>query len=252
MTRARLSVVVVTLNEEERIRECLAGVTWADELIVVDAESQDKTAAIARELTDHVIVRPWPGFAAQKNFGLAQATGEWILSLDADETVSPALRAEISAVLERGGAADGYSVPRRNVFWGRWVRHGGLYPDRQVRLFRRGKGRFVERAVHESVAVDGAVARLSGHLEHHSYRDVGDFLARADRYTSLAADEWVAAGRPSRPLLDMVARPIGRFVSMYVARAGFLDGWRGFLLATLYAYYVLMRSAKIWERTRPR
>ena len=250
MTRARLSVVVVTLNEEERIRECLDSVAWADEIIVVDAESQDKTAAIARETTDHVIVRPWPGFAAQKNFGLGHATGEWILSLDADETVSPALRAEITAVLERGGGADGYSVPRRNVFWGRWVRHGGLYPDWQVRLFRRGKGRFVERAVHESVTVDGAVARLSGHLEHRSYRDVGDFLARADRYTSLAADEWVAAGRPSRRLVDMVARPIGRFLSMYVARAGFLDGWRGFLLATLYAYYVLMRSAKIWERTR--
>ena len=250
MTRATLSVVVVTLNEEARIRECLDSVAWADEVVVVDAESQDKTAAIAREATDQVIVRPWPGFAAQKNFGLEQASGEWILSLDADETVSPALRAEITAVLERGGAAAGYAVPRRNVFWGRWVRHGGLYPDWQIRLFRRGKGRFIDRAVHESVTIEGDVARLSGHLEHRSYRDVGDFLARADRYTSLAADEWVAAGRPSRPLVDMVARPAGRFLSMYVARAGFLDGWRGFLLATLYAYYVLMRSAKIWERTK--
>jgi len=250
MTRATLSVVVVTLNEEERIRECLDSVAWADEVVVVDAESQDKTAAIAREATDQVIVRPWPGFAAQKNFGLEQASGEWILSLDADETVSPALRAEITAVLERGGAAAGYAVPRRNVFWGRWVRHGGLYPDWQIRLFRRGKGRFIDRAVHESVTIEGDVARLRGHLEHRSYRDVGDFLARADRYTSLAADEWVAAGRPSRPLVDMVARPAGRFLSMYVARAGFLDGWRGFLLATLYAYYVLMRSAKIWERTK--
>jgi glycosyltransferase involved in cell wall biosynthesis len=248
--RAKLSVVIVTLNEEERIRECLDSVAWADEVIVVDAESQDKTAAIAREATDHVIVRPWPGFAAQKNFGLGRATGQWILSLDADETVSPALRAEITAVLERGGEAAGYAVPRRNVFWGRWVRHGGLYPDWQTRLFRRGKGRFIDRAVHESVSVDGAVARLRGHLEHRSYRDVGDFLARADRYTSLAADEWVAAGRPCRPLVDMALRPVGRFLAMYVARAGFLDGWRGFLLATLYAYYVLMRSAKIWERTR--
>lgn len=250
MTRERLSVVVVTLDEEERIRECLGSVAWADEVIVVDAESQDKTATIARELTDHVIVRPWPGFAAQKNFGLAQATGEWVLSLDADETVSPDLRADIVAVLQGGAAAAGYAVPRRNVFWGRWVRHGGLYPDWQVRLFRRGRGRFVERAVHESIAIDGPVGRLRGHLEHRSYRDVADFLARADRYTSLAADEWVAAGRPSRPLIDLVVRPVGRFLGMYVARAGFLDGWRGFLLATLYAYYVLMRSAKVWERAR--
>jgi glycosyltransferase involved in cell wall biosynthesis len=250
MTRARLSVVIVTLNEEERIRECLDSVAWADEIVVVDAESTDKTVAIAREATDQVIVRPWPGFHEQKNFGLDRATGDWILSLDADETVSPALRAEITAILESGGGAAGYAVSRHNVFWGRWVRHGGLYPDWQIRLFRRGCGRFSERAVHESITVDGDVARLRGHLVHRSYRDVADFLARADRYTSLAADEWVAAGRPSRPLLDMVVRPIGRFLSMYVARAGFLDGWRGFLLATLYAYYVLMRSAKIWERTK--
>jgi (heptosyl)LPS beta-1,4-glucosyltransferase len=141
-------------------------------------------------------------------------------------------------------------VPRRNVFWGRFIRHGGLYPDWQLRLFQRGRGRFVERSVHESVAVDGSVGRLAGHLEHRSYRDVADFLERADRYSTLAADEWAASGRPCRPLLDLVVRPLGRFLGMYVVRAGFLDGWRGFLLAVLYGYYVLMRSAKIWERMR--
>jgi glycosyltransferase involved in cell wall biosynthesis len=250
VTRARLSVVVVTLDEEARIRTCLDSAAWADELIVVDAESRDKTAALAREVTDHVFVRPWPGFAAQKNFGLEQATGEWILSLDADEIVSAPLREEIAGVLAGRPAHAGYSVPRRNLFWGRWVRHGGLYPDRQVRLFRRGRGRFVERAVHESVRVEGSVGRLAGHLEHHSYRDVGDFLARADRYSTLAAEEWIAAGRPVRPLRDLLGRPQARFLGMYVARAGFLDGWRGFLLAVLYGYYVLMRSAKVWEKTR--
>lgn len=250
MTRGRLSVVVVSLNEEDRIRECLESAAWADELVVVDAESRDKTATIARELTDHVFVRPWPGFAAQKNFGLDQAGGDWILSLDADEVVSPALREEIAAIVAGAGAHAGYSVPRRNVFWGRWVRHGGLYPDRQLRLFRRGRGRFVERSVHESVRVDGSLGRLAGHLEHRSYRDVADFLERADRYSTLAAEEWVAAGRRARPLVDIVARPVARVLGMYVARAGFLDGWRGFLLAVLYGYYVFMRSAKIWERTK--
>jgi glycosyltransferase involved in cell wall biosynthesis len=246
----RLSVVVVTLNEGERIRACLESAAWADELIVVDAESQDKTAAVARELTDHVFVRPWPGFSAQKNFGLEQARGAWILSLDADEIVSPALREEISSIVHGAGEHVGYSVPRRNVFWGRWIRHGGLYPDWQLRLFQRGRGRFAERSVHESVTVDGSVGRLTGHLEHHSYRDVADFLERADRYSTLAAEEWLAAGRPCRPLRDLVARPLARFVGMYVGRGGFLDGWRGFLLAVLYGYYVLLRSAKVWERTK--
>ena len=250
MSGVRLSVVVVTFNEEDRIRACLESAAWADELIVVDAESHDKTAAIARELTDQVFVRRWPGFAAQKNFALAQARGAWILSLDADEVVSPPLREEIAAIVERGGAHTGYAIPRRNVFWGRWIRHGGLYPDWQLRLFARGRGRFAERSVHESVTVEGSVGRLTGHLEHRSYRDVADFLARADRYSTLAAEEWLAAGRPSRPLIDLTVRPVGRFLGMYLARGGFLDGWRGFLLAVLYGYYVLMRSAKVWERTR--
>jgi len=247
--KARLSVVVVTLNEAERLRACLESVAWADEIVVVDAESDDKTATIAREFTDRVVVRPWPGYAAQKNTAIELATGDWILSLDADEIVSAELAADVGRILTANGPADGYAVPRRNIFWGRWVRHGGLYPDWQVRLFRRTRGRFAARAVHESVSVDGRVERLAGHLEHRSYRDLGDFLARADRYATLAATEAVAQGRRAG-VGDLVLRPLGRFVVMYVVRGGFLDGWRGFLLASLYAYYVLIRAAKIWERTK--
>jgi len=247
--KARLSVVVVTLNEAERLRACLESVAWADEIVVVDAESDDKTATIAREFTDRVVVRPWPGYAAQKNTAIELATGDWILSLDADEVVSTELAADVGRILTANGPADGYAVPRRNIFWGRWVRHGGLYPDWQVRLFRRTRGRFAARAVHESVSVDGRVERLAGHLEHRSYRDLGDFLARADRYATLAATEAVAQGRRAG-VGDLVLRPLGRFVVMYVVRGGFLDGWRGFLLASLYAYYVLIRAAKIWERTK--
>jgi glycosyltransferase involved in cell wall biosynthesis len=247
--RPRLSIVVVTRNEEERLRACLESVAWADEIVVVDAESEDKTATIAREFTDRVVIRPWPGYAVQKNTAIDLATGDWILSLDADEVVSSELAAEIGRVLAADGPADGYAVPRRNVFWGRWVRHGGLYPDWQVRLFRRTRGRFGVRAVHESVSVDGRVERLAGHLEHRSYRDVGDFLARADRYATLAADDALGQGRRAR-VGDFVLRPLGRFLGMYIVRLGFLDGWRGFLLASLYAYYVLIRAAKIWERTK--
>jgi glycosyltransferase involved in cell wall biosynthesis len=218
-----------------------------DEIIVVDAGSQDKTLEIAREFTDRVTVRPWPGFAAQKNFAVAQASSEWILSIDADEEVSPELRAEIESALAGGEVAAGYLVPRRNIFWDRWVRHGGLYPDWQLRLFRRGSGRFVDRAVHESVEVDGPVARLHGALVHRSYRDVAEFLERANRYSSLAADDLAREGCRIG-VRQLVLRPLGRFLGMYVWRLGFLDGWRGLLLAVLYAYYVFIRSVKVWER----
>ena len=248
MTAPKISVVVITLNEEDRIRECLASVAWADEIVVVDAGSEDKTVALAREYTDHVVIRAWDGFAAQKNFGIERATGEWVLSLDADEQVEDHLRDEIRAIVSTPDAAAGYRIARRNIMWGRWIRHGQLYPDWQLRLFRRGSGRFVDRAVHESVTVDGEVRRLTTPLLHRSYRDVSDFLRRADRYSTLAADEWVRAKRPFHAA-RLVTAPLGRFLSMYVLHRGFLDGWRGFLLACLYAYYVFIRSVKIWEKT---
>lgn len=245
----RVSAVVITRDEEARLGACLASVAWADEIVVVDAESRDGTVRVAREFTDRVVVRPWPGFAAQKNFGVAQATGDWVLSVDADEEVSAELADEVRQTVASPTRHAGYAVPRRNLFLGAWIRHGGLYPDWQLRLFRRGAGRFREQAVHESVEVSGSVGRLRGALVHRSYGSVSDFVERAHRYSSLAAEEWVRQGRPVRAR-DLVLRPAGRFVAMYVARLGFLDGWRGLLLAELYAYYVLMRSAKAWERSR--
>jgi glycosyltransferase involved in cell wall biosynthesis len=247
--RKRLSICVITANEAERLRGCLESVAWADEVVVVDADSTDKTVLIAREFTDHVFVRPWPGFAAQKNFALSQASGDWLLSLDADERVTPEARAAIERVLAQNGPHAGYAFPRRNIFWGRWVRHGGLYPDWQLRLFRRGAGEFLDQAVHESVRVAGPVARLDAPLLHTSYRDLEDFLTRSNRYSTLAAEEWVRRGRAAS-VADLLMRPLGRFLSMYVLRGGFLDGWRGLVLALLYAHYVFLRSLKVWERTR--
>ena len=249
MTTPRLSVAVITLNEAHQLRRCLESTAWADELVVVDAESQDKTVQVAREFTDRVLVRPWAGFAAQKNFALDQCAGEWILSLDADEEAAPELRAEIMTTIAGAQAHDGYAVRRQNVFLDRWIRHGGLYPDWQVRLFRRGRGRFEERAVHESVSVKGSLGRLSGHLVHRSYEGVSDFVERANRYSSLAAEQMIREGRRVRAG-ELVLKPLGRFLSMYLLRRGFLDGRRGLLLASLYAYYVFMRSAKVWEVTR--
>ncbi len=242
----RLSVAVVTLNEEERLRPCLESVVWADELVVVDAGSSDKTVAIAREFTDRVLFRPWDGYGSQKNFALAQCGGDWILALDADERVPEALRAEIDRTLAAGPAARGFHLPRRNVFQGRWVRHGGLYPDWQLRLFRRGAGRFVERAVHEAVRVDGPTGRLRTALVHESYRSLADAVARLNRYSDLAAAELARQGRGGS-VADLLLRPLGRFAGMYLVRAGFLDGWRGLVLAALYAHYVFLRAAKVRE-----
>ncbi len=243
----RVSVAVVALNEEERLRACLESVVWADELVVVDAGSSDKTVAIAREFTDRVLFRAWDGYGTQKNFALDQCQGDWVLSLDADERVSEALRDEIRAVLEVEPAEAGFFLPRRNLFQGRWVRRGGLYPDWQLRLFRRGKGAFVERAVHESVRVDGPTGRLRAPLTHESYRSVADAVARLNRYSDLAAADLAASGRGGS-LVDLLGRPVWRFVSMYILRAGFLDGWRGLVLAWLHAHYVFLRAAKVRER----
>src|SRR5207237_7933337 len=164
-------------------------------ILVIDAGAEDKTVALAREFTNHVMIHPWRGFAAQKNYGIEQATGEWILSLDADEQVEPALRAEIATVLSAREACDGYRIARRNVMWGRWIRHGRLYPDWQLRLFRRGRGRCVELEVHESVRVEGPVGRLAAPLLHASYRDLSDCLARFERYRTLAAAGLGGRGR---------------------------------------------------------
>jgi glycosyltransferase involved in cell wall biosynthesis len=245
----RLTVTVIAWNEEERLRACLESVGFADEIVVVDAESSDKTVSLAREFTDKVWVRPWPGFAVQKNFALDQATGQWVLSLDADERVTPELAARIRSIVTADGPVAGYLLPRRNIFWGAWVRHGGLYPDYQLRLFRRGAGRFAEDAVHESVRVDGPVQTLAEPLLHQSYRDLEDFVRRSNRYSTLAAADWLRRGRGAN-VPDLIMKPLGRFLSMYIMRGGFLDGWRGLVLAVLYAEYVFLRMAKAWEARR--
>ena len=243
----RVSVAVVALNEEDRLRACLERVVWADEIVVVDAGSSDKTVAIAREFTDRVQLRAWDGYGAQKNFALGQCQGDWILSLDADERVTEALRREIQATIQRNPPEAGFFLPRRNVFLGRWLRYGGFYPDWQLRLFRRGRGAFRERAVHESVQVDGRTGRLRASLVHESYRSVSDAVARLNRYSDLAAADLAASGRGGS-LVDLLVRPALRFTGTYLLRAGFLDGWRGLVLAGLHAHYVFLRAAKVRER----
>jgi glycosyltransferase involved in cell wall biosynthesis len=184
-----LSVAIITLNEETNLPDCLASVDWADEVVVCDSGSQDRTVEIAAGLGARTFQDPWRGFAAHKTLAVERCTQPWVLVLDADERVPLALRAEIAERLQDPGAADGYTVARRNYFLGRWIRHGGWYPDRSLRLFRQGRGRFQPRSVHEAVQVEGRSGDLREPLEHHTYRSVREFLERMSRYAGLAAEE---------------------------------------------------------------
>ena len=243
----KLSVTLITLNEEANIRQALESARWADEIVVVDAFSTDRTVAICREYTDRVFQHPWSGFAAQKNLALREARGEWVFSLDADERIPPSLAEEIRRVVADDGPCDGYFVPRKNYFAGRWIRHGGWYPDHTLRLFRRSKGRFLPRAVHEAVQIqDGRVGYLRHALEHYTYASVSDYLTRMDRYSTLAAQEMACQGRRAR-IADLVLRPPAVFLKAYVLRGGFLDGLDGLVLAGLGAAYAFAKYAKLRE-----
>jgi glycosyltransferase involved in cell wall biosynthesis len=246
-----LSVTIICLNEAENIRACLESVRWADEIVVCDSGSRDGTLEICRQFTDRVFTDAWRGFAAHKNLALERATKEWIFSLDADERVTPDLAEEIRRAAAGGGAPDGYTVARRNYFLGQWMRHGGWYPDRTVRLFRRGRGRFLPRAVHEAVQVDGAVGALAAPMEHYTYRSLSAYLARMDRYSALAAEELWAAGRRAR-VADLCLRPPATFLRMYLLQQGCRDGVAGLILAGLYAAQTLAKYAKLWELERHR
>jgi glycosyltransferase involved in cell wall biosynthesis len=247
-----LSVTVITRNESAHIAEALASVRWAEDLVVVDAHSTDDTVAIAGRFTDRVVLRPWEGYAAQKNYAASLARFDWILSLDADERVTPELAAEIRGRFEAAapaGAAGGYRIPRASHYLGRWLRSTDWYPDYQIRLYDRRRGRWTGRYVHESVAVEGEVGRLRGELLHYPYRDISHHLQTIDRYTDLAARELFEAGRRAS-VLDVAVRPPLAFLRNYVLRHGFTDGSAGFVVSLLNSGYVLLKFAKLWEMGR--
>jgi len=243
----RLSVVVITLNEAAALPRLLRSVAFADEVIVVDSHSTDGTVELARSLGARTFTRAWEGYGAQKNFGLDQATGDWILSLDADETMG-ARAAEVIRQAIREGRHDAYYLPRRNHFAGRFLRHGGQYPDRQLRLFRRGITRYQEQPVHERVIEPASTGTLvEAPIEHESYRDLSDCLEKFNRYTSLEAEtraRWSAA----RNVFYLCGKPPVRFVQRYLLQLGFLDGFPGFALAVIAATYALVVQLKIAEK----
>ena len=244
----KLTVTVITRNESANIDAALASVAWADEIVVVDSESTDDTAAIARRHTDRVETRPWPGYSAQKNYAASRASHDWILSLDADERVTPALAAEIASLLAAEPPHRGYRVPRISHYLGRWIRGTDWYPDYQLRLYDRRAGEWNDRRVHESVQLtNGAPGQLANDLQHYPYRDISQHLATIDRYTTLAAEQMQADGRvPS--LAGVVLHPPFAFLRNYVIRGGFRNGGAGFIVSVLNSYYVFLKLAKAWDR----
>lgn len=253
--RPPVSVCVVAMDEADNIAECLASADFAAERIVVDSHSADATREVAAKAGARVIERDWPGHVEQKNFAIQAASNDWVLCLDADERVSPELRASILAALDRvggpDGGPDGFEMARRTWYLGRWIRRGGWYPDRKVRLFRRSKGRWGGVNPHDHVHVEGRVERLEGDLLHYSYRSISDHLATIDSFTTIAAREKHAAGRRAG-VADLTLRPLGKFLRMYVAKLGFLEGRAGFVVAVTGAFYVFLKYAKLWDLARTR
>jgi (heptosyl)LPS beta-1,4-glucosyltransferase len=240
-----ISAILITKNEENNIRDCLASLVFAEEIVVVDSGSTDGTEEISRS-DPRVRWYPekWKGFGPQKNSALDKAGGPWVFSIDADERVTEELAREIAGLDLSSSPVDGYRVARRSYFGRRWVRHGGWYPDYTIRLWRKGKGRFADRSVHEVVRVSGPVGTLRGDLLHFTYRDAADFLERMERYATLGAEEMRKEGKRATTL-DLALRPPFTFLKMYLIRRGFMDGALGFRLASLYARYTYAKYAKL-------
>lgn len=244
-TAMRLSVIVITRNEERAIARCLESVRFADELIVLDSGSTDRTVEICESLGARVVRTPdWPGFGPQKNRAAALATGDWLLSIDADEWVSHELAAEIRAVVAEASDVQAFEIARRSSFCGRFMRHSGWSPDLLVRLFRRGAARFSDDTVHERLIVQGRRGRLSGLLYHETFRDLEHMLTKLNSYTSASAQMMLARGRRGS-VWGALLHGMWAFIRTYLLRAGFLDGHEGFILAVATAENAFYRYLKL-------
>ena len=255
--KATLSVIIITLNEAKNIGECLKSVAFADEIIVVDSGSVDGTREIAEAAGAKVFLTDdWPGFGPQKNRALGHATCDWVLSIDADERVTPELAAEIQAVLQKSpgddnvGPAQAYRIARLSYFGGRWIRHSGWWPDHVLRLFKRDTARFKDVAVHESVDTEHAVATLTGHFLHYPYASLEHYIAKINHYSSEAAAMMHARGRRTS-VLGAAGNAIWTFIRIYVLRKGFLDGRQGFILAAMGAAGSFFRYTKLLFLNNP-
>jgi len=244
---------MITFNAQANLRQVLSALSFASEIVVVDSGSTDRTVEICREFGARVFTRGWSGFGVQKNYANEQASYPWILSIDADEVVSPELAREISA-LDENTPYTGFRIPRLNYYFGRPLHHGGQYPDLQLRLFRTGKGRwgrYDHESVHKPVELEGAVGLLSGEIWHYSYDTITDYFEKLKRYTTLEAERFLAAGqRPNaiRLAQRMFLRPCWKFLWRYFFKLGFLDGTAGLLAALFNSFTMIVSYARCWEK----
>jgi glycosyltransferase involved in cell wall biosynthesis len=239
----KITATIITLDEERNIARAIESLRCADEILIVDSGSVDRTVELAANLGARVIEANWRGYSAQKNWAAEQASNDWILSLDADEALSEALEAEIWNLKKTGPAADAYTMPRMARYLGRWILHSGWYPDRKVRLYRRDRACFVGDFVHESVRVRGSVGALENNLLHYTCDSLAEHVKTVDRYTTLAAQE-LAARRVKVPLARVIADPAWTFIKTYFLQRGFLDGPEGLTIAHMAAFYTFLKYSK--------
>jgi glycosyltransferase involved in cell wall biosynthesis len=251
----KISIALITLNEEANLPRTFESVMplvrgGQGEIIVVDSGSTDRTLEIARSHGAKIFIEEWKGFAAQKNSAMQKASGDWILQLDADEALEEELAEEINRELDESGGLVGYWIPRRNYFLGRWIKHGGFYPDPKLRLIRRGAGKFEEYGAHPTIKVAGATGTFKHALIHNAYPTLRGYIDHMNSYSSSGAEVAVASGRRGFNLLNIIVRPKLTFLYNYIFRLGFLDGREGFLLHLYHAVYVSWKYAKAWELSR--
>lgn len=250
MTREKISVLIPCFNNEDIIEDCLRSVRWADEVLVCDSYSTDRTVEIARRSADRVIQREYGNSASQKNWAIPQAAHPWVMVVDTDERVSPELRAEVEKLLEAGDDSVAYRIPRANHIYGRWLRHGGEWPDYQIRLFRRDRARYQQREVHAHMVVDGAIGTLQHPLLHFPHRSLAGFRrVILQRYTTWEATEKHRQGVRFH-WHSLVIRPPGAFVQRYLVKGGYRDGWQGLFMATLWFLYVIITYLKLRKLQR--
>jgi len=246
----RISAIIITKNEEQNLPRCLDSLKWADQIVVLDSGSTDRTVEIARARGAEVFPEEWKGYTGQKNSALTRATGDWVVSLDADEEFSVEAQKDIRRLMDQNdGFAAGYAFRRKVFYLGRWVCHGDWYPDYVVRLWRRGCGRFVGRRVHESAVVDGPVKRVRSEIFHYTYRDLKDQKARMRAYAKLWAEDQFEKQRRFS-WFDAIFRPPARFVRGLILKHGFLDGWRGWVIAWMNATEVWMKYRNLRDLWR--